>query len=55
MEQPPHLKAIMPISGTFDLYESATHHGLMSSGFVTPFLYMIGMTSGRTSKLWRVS
>ena len=25
----------------------------MSSGFVTPFLYMIGMTSGRTSKLWR--
>jgi hypothetical protein len=21
--------------------------------FVTPFLYMIGMTSGRTSKLWR--
>jgi predicted acyl esterase len=53
VERPPHLKAIMPIAGTFDLYESATHHGLMSSGFLTPFLYMIGMTSGRTNKLWR--
>jgi uncharacterized protein len=53
VERPPHLKAIMPIAGTFDLYESATHHGLMSSGFLTPFLYMIGMTSGHTNKLWR--
>ena len=53
VERPPHLKAIMPIAGTFDLYESATHHGLMSSGFITPFLYMIGMTSGHTNKLWR--
>jgi hypothetical protein len=53
VERPPHLKAIMPIAGTFDLYESATHHGLMSSGFITPLLYMIGMTSGRTNKLWR--
>jgi hypothetical protein len=25
----------------------------MSSGFITPFLYMIGMTSGHTNKLWR--
>jgi len=53
VERPPHLKAIMPIAGTFDLYESATHHGLLSSGFLTPFLYMIGMTSGHTNKLWR--
>lgn len=53
VEQPPHLKAIMPIAGTFDLYESATHHGLMSSGFITPFLSMIGMTSKRSSKFWR--
>jgi predicted acyl esterase len=53
VERPPHLKAIMPIAGTFDLYESATHHGLMSSGFLTPFLFMIGMTSGHTNKLWR--
>jgi predicted acyl esterase len=53
VERPPHLKAIMPIAGTFDLYESGTHHGLMSSGFVTPFLSMIGMTSGHTNKLWR--
>jgi uncharacterized protein len=53
VERPPHLKAIMPIAGTYDLYESATHHGLVSSGFLTPFLFMIGMTSGRTNKLWR--
>src|ERR1700754_1359389 len=53
VERPPHLKAIMPIAGTFDLYESATHHGLMSTGFITPFLSMIGMTSGQTNKLWR--
>ena len=53
VERPPHLKAIMPIAGTFDLYGSGTHHGLMSSGFVTPFLSMIGMTSGHTNKLWR--
>src|ERR1700712_3256334 len=53
VERPPHLEAIMPIAGTFDLYASASHHGLMSSGFITPFLFMIGMTSGHTNKLWR--
>jgi len=35
------------------MYQSAVHHGLMSSSFVTTFLAMIGMTSGRTNKLWR--
>jgi len=53
VERPPHLKAIMPIAGTYDLYESATHHGLVSSSFLTPFLFMIGMTSSHTNKLWR--
>jgi predicted acyl esterase len=53
VERPPHLKAIMPVAGTFDLYESATHHGLVSTSFVTPFLSMIGMTSSHTNKLWR--
>lgn len=53
VEQPPHLKAIMPIAGTFDLYQSSTHNGLMSSGFLTPFLSMIGMTSGRSNAFWR--
>ncbi|MDM0108042.1 CocE/NonD family hydrolase [Variovorax sp. J22R24] len=53
VERPPHLKAIMPVAGTWDLYGSSMHHGLMSSGFITPFLYMIGMTAGRTNKLWR--
>jgi uncharacterized protein len=53
VERPPHLKAIMPLAGTFDLYDSATHHGLASTSFVTPFLSMVGMTSGHTNKLWR--
>jgi uncharacterized protein len=53
VEQPPHLRAIFPVAVTTDLYEAATHHGLFSSTFVTPFLSMIGMTSGRSDKLWR--
>lgn len=53
VERPPHLKAIMPIAGTYDFYQSTTHNGLTSTGFITPFLYMIGLTSGKTDKLWR--
>jgi hypothetical protein len=53
VEQPPHLKAIFPLETTVDLYESASHNGLLSSSFVTTFLAMIGMTSGHTNKLWR--
>jgi uncharacterized protein len=53
VEQPPHLRAIFPLETTVDLYESAMHNGLFSSSFVTTFLAMIGMTSGRTNKLWR--
>lgn len=52
VEEPPHLKAIFPMASTVDLYESASHHGLMSSSFLTPFLSMIGMTSKRTSEFW---
>ena len=53
VEQPQHLKAIFPVACTFDLYDSATHHGLVSSAFITPFLGMIGLTSGQSNKLWR--
>ncbi|WP_439585754.1 CocE/NonD family hydrolase [Dyadobacter bucti] len=53
VERPPHLKAIMPVACTFDLYEAAYHHGLFSSSFITPFLSMIGLTSSQTNKLWR--
>ncbi len=45
VERPPHLKAIFPVAVTADLYEAASHHGLFSSSFVTPFLAMVGMTS----------
>jgi len=53
VEQPPHLRAIFPVATTSDLYEAAQHHGLLSSSFITPFLSMVGMTSGHGDKLWR--
>lgn len=53
VERPAHLRAIFPVAVTTDLYEAAMHHGLFSSGFVTPFLAMVGMTSGRSDKFWR--
>lgn len=53
VERPPHLKAIFPLAVTADLYEGASHHGLLSSSFVTPFLAMTGLTSERSDKLWR--
>jgi predicted acyl esterase len=53
VEQPPHLKAIFPVAVTTDLYEAAFHHGLLSSTFVTPFLFMVGMTAGHGNELWR--
>ena len=53
VERPPHLKAIMPIAVSFDLFEFLNHQGLVSSGFMTPYLSMIGTTSGHTDKLWR--
>ena len=53
VERPPHLKAIFPLAVTADIYEGAVHHGLLSSGFVTPFLSMIGLTSDRSDEFWR--
>src|ERR1700754_977867 len=53
VEQPPNLKAIFPLAATVDLYQSATHHGLMSASFITSFLAMIGMTSGQSDGFWR--
>jgi predicted acyl esterase len=53
VERPPHLKAIFPVGVTADLYEAASHHGLVSSSFITPFLSMAGMTSDRSDGFWR--
>jgi predicted acyl esterase len=53
VEQPPHLKAVFPVAVTTDLFEAAYHHGLFSSTFVTPFLFMVGMTAGHGNELWR--
>ena len=51
-EHPPHLDAIFPIATSSDLYEGVYHNGLFNSTFITPFLSMVGMTSGH-NKLWR--
>ncbi len=53
VERPPHLKAIFPVAATADLYEAASHHGLVSTSFVTPFLSMMGLTSDRSDTFWR--
>jgi len=53
VEQPPHLKAIFSVAVTVDLYEAASHHGLASTSFLTPFLSMIGMTSRHGSAFYR--
>ncbi|KWX57495.1 CocE/NonD family hydrolase [Mycobacterium sp. NAZ190054] len=53
VERPPHLKAIFPVAVTADLYDAASHHGLTSSSFVTPFLSMMGLTSDRSDAFWR--
>jgi predicted acyl esterase len=53
VEHPPHLKAIFPVAATADLYDAASHHGLTSATFVTPFLSMMGLSSDRTDTFWR--
>ncbi len=53
VERPPHLKAIFPVAVTADLYDAATHHGLASTSFITPFLSMMGLTSDRSDGFWR--
>jgi uncharacterized protein len=53
VEQPPHLKAIFPVAASIDLYEAAVHNGLPSTSFLTPYLSMIGMTSGHDSGFYR--
>jgi predicted acyl esterase len=53
VERPPHLKAIFPVAVTADLYDAASHHGLSSATFITPFLSMMGLTSDRSDTFWR--
>lgn len=53
VEHPEHLKAIFPVALSPDFYDAVQHHGLFSSSFITPFLSMVGMTSGHGDKLWR--
>lgn len=53
VERPPHLKAIFPVAVTTDVYEALSHHGLVNTSFLTPFLSMMGLTSDRSDTFWR--
>jgi hypothetical protein len=51
--QPPHLKAIFPLAVSDDMYETAYHYGLFSSGFISAWLASIGVLAGKNPAMWR--
>ena len=53
VEQPPHLKAVFPFAATSDLFEAASHHGLVSTAFISSFLSMVGLTSSKSDGFYR--
>ena len=53
VERPPHLKAIFPLAVSDNPYGAAWHNGLLSSGFISPWLSAIGIMSSKPSEMWR--
>ncbi|QLL09976.1 CocE/NonD family hydrolase [Mycobacterium vicinigordonae] len=53
VERPPHLRAIFPFAVTADLYEAASHHGLVSAAFISSFLVMLGLTAPKSDRFFR--
>ena len=53
VERPPHLQGDLPGRRHRRPVRGRQHHGLFSSSFVTPFLAMVGLTSGRSDEFWR--
>jgi putative CocE/NonD family hydrolase len=54
LEQPPHLKAIFPWSGTVDWYrEVFWHGGIPTGGFATKYFPAIGMANRRNPDFYR--
>jgi putative CocE/NonD family hydrolase len=52
--RPPHLRAIFPFAATVDAYRGATWHGgILSSGFMGPFLAGIGVMSHQPPERFR--
>jgi predicted acyl esterase len=52
--RPPHLRAIFPFAATVDVYRGAAWHGgILSSGFLGPFLAGIGVMSGQRPERFR--
>jgi predicted acyl esterase len=51
--QPPHLKAIFPLAVSDDMYDTAYHSGLFSSGFISAWLPAIGVLAGKNPEMWR--
>lgn len=50
---PPHLKAIFPFDVTVEGREAASHNGLFSSAFITPWLGVLGVLSSRSDTFYR--
>lgn len=52
--RPPHLRAIFPLAATIDVYRGAAWHGgILSSGFLGPFMAGIGVMSHQKPELFR--
>jgi putative CocE/NonD family hydrolase len=53
VKKPPHLKAIFPLALSDDMYETAYHFGLFSSGFISSWLPAIGVMAAKNPQMWR--
>ncbi len=51
--QPPHLKAIFPLAVSDDPYDAAWHNGVLSSGFISAWIPVVGVMAGRDPQMWR--
>jgi len=51
--RPPHLKAIFPLAVSGSCYDAAWHNGLLSSGFVSPWISAVGSMASKKPQMWR--
>ncbi|MBB5788362.1 CocE/NonD family hydrolase [Jiangella mangrovi] len=52
-QRPPHLRAVFPFDVTVSLREAAYHNGLLSSGFIGPWLNTVGVLSAHGDRVYR--
>jgi len=53
VEQPPHLRAILPIATSVDLYEVAYHGGLLNAQFIRSWLSGVGWLASKSDDVFR--